>query len=275
MAVADGRLDAMVIVTPIGTDHHLRRAPTATFLLIAANVAVFLATLRPEGGVAAFFQAWGLVPANPTLVTLFTSMFMHAGFFHLLGNMLFLFAFGPAVEDRLGAVRFTALYLAFGAVGGLLHVAIQVLCFPARLAVPAVGASAAICGVMGWFMVAYPRAQVGFAYFVWLFLVYVRYGIFRVSAFWAVAYFAAGDLFWALFTVHTGVQLQVASWAHLGGFLAGAALALVLCDVADDDRADEPTCPRPAFRQIRAADGLAADEAFIARHRTPARRRVA
>src|ERR1043165_6323760 len=144
---------------PIGDDDSARRTtPIVTYALIAFNVVVFLLELSNGD---AFIERWSFVPsrfmANPTgeFATLFTSMFMHAGWVHLLGNMLYLWIFGDNVEDRLGHALFFVFYILCG-IGATL----AQLAFSLGSNVPNLGASGAIAGVLGAYIVLFPKGQV-------------------------------------------------------------------------------------------------------------------
>jgi membrane associated rhomboid family serine protease len=151
-----------------------------------------------------------LYPAKNVLLAVVTSMFLHGGLLHLAGNMLFLWIFGNNVEDRLGHVRYLAFYLAAGVVATLAHVAVQ----PAST-VPVVGASGAIAGIMGAYLVWFPRARVTtlFVFFIILFR--------QVQARWVLG-------LWFLSQFLVNPNDGVAWMAHVGGFVFGALVALVI-----------------------------------------------
>ncbi len=203
--------------------------PWITLLLILANVVVFAVELSQGSELPVFAQRWGLVPADVSAwlrqqpgadagpdVTLLTSMFLHADWLHLLLNMLYLAVFGATVERRLGRLRYTVLYLVAGVVGGLAHV----LSGPTS-DVPAIGASGAIAGVIGANLVLLPGASVGSLAPV-LFPQPVR----NVPAFVLLAIWAIAQFFTGLATI--AAASRMAWWAHVGGFLGGVVLALLL-----------------------------------------------
>lgn len=218
---------------PLKTTEPLKRFPFITLLLIAANVYVFTQQLLIDDP-NAFFQQWGLVPANyprlfssevgtdlttSPLLPFVTSMFLHGGLWHLLGNMLSLFVFGPNMEDRFGHVRFLAVYMACGLAAGLTQIA-----FSAGSEVPIVGASGAIAGVMGAFFLMFPRARV-----VTLFLIIVFPLIVRIPAFFYLLFWIGMNVLNALSEIQLGAPSQgVAWWAHIGGFAIGMVYAGVL-----------------------------------------------
>jgi len=217
--------------------------PFVTIALILVNVLVFLLELsqlsaargpswfREEPG---FFEQYGLTPLNVTLalrgrpilpgytlpmwLTFFTSMFLHGGWMHLIGNMWYLWIFGDNVEDRMGHVKFLVFYVACGLGAGAIHVA-----FNATSAVPTVGASGAIAGVLGAYLLAFPRAGVltllplGFLWTV------VELPAFVVLGFWFVIQYVSGLR--SLTMMNLG---GVAWWAHVGGFVLGLLLLPLL-----------------------------------------------
>lgn len=200
-----------------------RRAPVMTVLLIAVNVGVFLYELSvPPNRLPTVFFAFGLVPARllspdpaAAALSLLTSMFLHGGWLHLVGNMWSLWIFGDNVEDRMGKLRFLLFYLLAGVAAGLTHA----LAGPGST-VPTVGASGAIAGVMGAYFLMFPRSRV---LTVVPFLLYPLF--FEMPAFFFLAYwFLAQILSGTLSLVGPGGVGGVAWWAHGGGFLAGALL---------------------------------------------------
>ncbi|MEA5161389.1 rhomboid family intramembrane serine protease [Cereibacter johrii] len=206
---------------PIRDHNPSGRTPYVTYALIVANVLIFLAmhygSASPLALEAAFFD-WGLVPAElmqgQGYEGLLTSMFLHGGWAHLLGNMLFLYIYGDNLEDVLGHGGFSLFYLA----AGLAAAAAQVLADPFSW-IPMVGASGAIAGVMGGYLLLFPRAKVDV-----LIIIVIFFRIIPVPAFLLLG-------LWFLFQVVSGVAVPtdqggVAYWAHAGGFGAGILLTL-------------------------------------------------
>jgi len=188
------------------------RIPVITGFIIAVNVAVFLLELTRGD---AFVMQWSAIPAQITSghhwITILTAMFMHGSWSHIIGNMIFLWAFAPEIEDAMGPVRYLVFYLAGGLVAMLAQVAAD-----AHSTVPNLGASGAIAAVMGAFIVTYPRDQIKSVLFIFVFF--------------KVTYIPAALLigFWFLSQlVHAGAVAQtqtggVAYLAHVGGFIFGA-----------------------------------------------------
>jgi membrane associated rhomboid family serine protease len=186
--------------------------PLATALIIALNVVVFLLELT-QGD--AFISQWAATPAQIAsgqhLVTLFSSMFMHGGWLHIIGNMVFLWAFGPEIEDAMGKVRYVVFYL----VGGIAAMLAQVVADPSST-VPSLGASGAIAAVMGAFLVTYPRDQIKTVLFLGFFARVTLVPAALLIGFWILTQLVSlGSV--------TGVQSGgVAYMAHVGGAIFGA-----------------------------------------------------
>jgi membrane associated rhomboid family serine protease len=206
---------------PIGDDNTARRSlPVVTYALIAANVVFFL--IEASGG-QAFIQQWAFIPRRfgmdpaGTWPTIFTAMFMHAGLLHLGGNMLYLWIFGDNVEDRLGPVKFLIFYL----VCGIAATFAQYYVSPGSR-IPNVGASGAIAGILGSYLLLFPHARVR----VLLYNQIVYMPALAVLGFWIVLQIFAGAGAW-----FTTTQSQdtggVAYMAHVGGFVAGFLITLV------------------------------------------------
>lgn len=210
-----------------------RHFPLVTIALIICNVMVFLYMLSLEAQgehyLEAFVQRAAVIPAiftnygstnartlEPFWLTVFTAMFMHAGPVHLLGNLLYLWIFGNNVEDIMGGVRFLLFYL----VCGIVATAAYILSDP-QSTVPSLGASGAIAGVLGAYLVRFPRAQVDSCLFLFIFVTVVRLPAFIVLAFWFVLQLFSG---FAELTRTSQGQGGVAYWAHIGGFFAGMVL---------------------------------------------------
>jgi len=206
---------------PVGDDNTGRRTvPYVTFGLIAVNVLFFFAELN---GGEALIEQWAFVPrrflANPAgdFLTLFTSMFMHAGWVHLLSNMLYLWIFGDNVEDRLGHIKFTAFYL----VCGLAATAAQ-LAFSTGSNIPNLGASGAIAGVLGAYILMFPQGRVN---------VLMGRGVIPVPALVVIGFWIVLQLFSGIGSFATTTTEDtggVAYMAHIGGFIAGLVLTFLL-----------------------------------------------
>jgi membrane associated rhomboid family serine protease len=231
-------------VLPIGDRDHREGMPVVNLAIIAINVLIFVLLQLPSD---AFTMAFSAIPReittgtdivgptpvtlpdgtteslphapgpNPIWLTLFTSMFMHGGWLHLIGNMLFLFIFGDNVERAFGAVKYVVFYLVCGIVGSLAHVLVD----PASV-IPSLGASGAISGVLAGYLVLFPRNPVRV-------LVGMRY-VTEVPALvmiglWALLQFVSG---FAALTVPSAQTSGVAYMAHIGGFVAGLALTFLL-----------------------------------------------
>jgi membrane associated rhomboid family serine protease len=198
-----------------------RTAPVVTIALIAANAVVFLyQRWLPERDLLSLMQTFGVVPLAFAWPAVATSMFLHAGWLHLIGNMLFLWIFGDNVEDRMGHGRFLVFYGLCGTAAALAQVAAD----PSSGA-PMVGASGAIAGVMGAYLVLFPRSRV-----LTLLPFFVFWDIIEVPAIFFLGFWFVMQLFSSLGTMgaHTADAMgAVAFWAHAAGFAAGAAAVFV------------------------------------------------
>ena len=216
---------------PLKDDNPTRRIPVVNLLLILANVAVFVYQYLylPEGP-AFLIDRLGFIPGEvfaledapplapiPIPLTLVTSMFIHGGWLHVLGNMLYLFIFGDNIEDRLGHGRYLAFYLACGLSAGLTHGFLF-----AQSQVPCVGASGAIAGVLAAYMCFYPRAKVSTLFIFFIFIRIVRLPAIVVLGIWIALQIASG------ITELSAQAGGVAWFAHIGGFGAGLLLALLI-----------------------------------------------
>jgi rhomboid family protein len=231
-----------------------RTTPYVTWLLMAANVLAFLyerAMVEAVGD--RFVVAWGLVPArfahDPAgeAVTVVTSMFLHGGWLHLGGNMLFLWIFGDNVEDRLGHGRYSLFYLLSGAAAA----AAQFFIDPTS-PVPMVGASGAIAGVLGGYVLLYPRARVLVALPIFVFVQFFELPAWVVIGEWFVL-----QLFNGAFSLAPGASGGgVAFFAHIGGFIAGVAL---IKPMSPAGRARPPAPPRGDGRWVERRYGPSRD----------------
>lgn len=209
---------------PVGTDARVRGTPWATLALVILNVAAYGATLAigadPERLYAVAFKA-----ANPTILTALASLFLHTGILHLLGNMIFLSVFGPPIESRLGTVRYLVAYLACGWLANLAQAAAILSFTPELAAVPIVGASGAVSGLMGLFAVRLYFARLRFVSATVLLL----HGTVRPTRFTLPAPVGIGLWFllsWVLLVA--GAASETAVVAHLSGALFGALFGLVM-----------------------------------------------
>lgn len=219
-----------------------RSTPVVTLLLILANVIVFVHQVAlPHFAAEAFIRTYGLVPAKISMalagkrytleeaaLPLFTCMFLHGGFLHIIGNMWFLWIFGGNVEDRLGALGYMFLYFLAGIVSGISQVA-----FSWGSHIPSIGASGAISGVLGAYIVFFPRSRI--LSLVPLFIIWfmARIPAFVFIGLWFVVQFLSGMA--SLQMPNSG---GIAWWAHVGGFLIGFSLALTASARRRSRRAD-------------------------------------
>jgi membrane associated rhomboid family serine protease len=212
---------------PLGDDNSQRRSlPVVTLGLIALNVVVFFAELN---GGQAFIQQWAFVPRrfaeDPAgqVHTIFTAMFMHGGWLHLFGNMLYLWIFGDNVEDEFGTLKFLAFYL----LSGIAATFAQYFVSP-QSGIPNVGASGAIAGVLGAYLLMFPHARVR----VLVYNQIVALPAMMVLGLWIVLQLFSGIGSIAA-TSQTTDQGGVAYMAHVGGFVAGFALTFLFRGARD------------------------------------------
>jgi membrane associated rhomboid family serine protease len=202
-----------------------RTVPFVTYILIGANVLVFLMELSLGPNLERFVYIFGVVPQKvlyaftevPQLIPyatlpFFTSIFLHGGWLHLLGNMLYLYIFGDNVESALGHFRYLIFYLGCGVAASLTHL----LANPSSN-VPTVGASGAIAGVLGAYFLLFPRAKVVTLVPIFFFITFIEVPALLFLGLWFLIQFLSGSM-----TLGSDAAAGVAWWAHIGGFAAGA-----------------------------------------------------
>ena len=199
-----------------------RSTPAMTLLIIAANFFLFVVELaQPEYLQNRFIANYALVPDRLHLTALVTSMFLHGGWLHLIGNMWFLWVFGSHVEDAMGSGKFLVFYL----VCGIASAAVQ-LVMNLGSAIPTLGASGAIAGIMGAFLLLYPRARVVTLVFIVIFIT-----TFEIPAAFMLLYWFVIQLLSGLTSISSFTDAGGVAWfAHVGGFLAGILLIRLFSD---------------------------------------------
>ncbi len=217
---------------PFADNHTTRRVPIITWLLIAVNVLVFVFELQlSPRALDRFMLTWGLIPHNVltaighpfaaaswhTFATLLTSMFIHAGWLHIVGNMLFLLVFGDDIEERMGSLAFLGFYLLCGLIAGLVQV-FALSPFLGGQYTPTLGASGAIAGTLGAYLVLYPTRWI--TVLIPIFIIPIPLAL---PAFVMIGWWFVQQLFYGVMSLTpTAVQSGgVAFWAHVGGFIAG------------------------------------------------------
>lgn len=220
---------------PLRDSTRSRTFPVVTVTLIVLNVLIFFRqTTLGQSGLGMFISQYALIPARFTegfqllsLAGLFhpqlvTSTFLHGSWVHLISNMLYLWIFGDNIEDRLGRWRYLLLYLLTGVIGNLAHIMTD-----PQSPIPLIGASGAVAGILGAYILAFPRARITSVIFV-LFFFTIR----EIPAFYFL-------LFWFLLQILNGITslgimgTTVAWWAHIGGFLSGMLLLFLFKKRAD------------------------------------------
>ncbi len=222
-------------MVPLRDDNPVSTTPVVTYGLIGLNIAVFLYQLGlSRVGLDRWFEAWALVPAQLSesfqgaleapayeWITLVSSQFLHGGFFHVGGNLLYLWVFGNNIEDQLGHLRFLIFYLGCGVLAGLT----QWMVDPAST-VPTVGASGAIAGVMGAYILRFPRAHI-----VTLIPLIIFFTTIRVPAIFFLGFWFVQQALFGLASLSSEASWSdggVAYWAHSGGFVFGLILGPML-----------------------------------------------
>ena len=221
-------------MVPLNDENPTSKTAYVVYALILANVVIFLYEISlSETQLRQFFYSWAVVPCQltnncsvalpispiPEWLTLFTAQFLHGGWLHLGGNMLFLWIFGNNVEDCLGHVKFLIFYLACGVLASLSQ-----CFFSSTSAIPSLGASGAIAGVMGAYILKYPKAKVLTLIPIGFFITTVRIPAFFFLGFWFVQ-----QAFYSVASLNTPANIGmesggIAYWAHAGGFVFGAIL---------------------------------------------------
>jgi membrane associated rhomboid family serine protease len=217
---------------PLRDDQPIFSTPVVNYFLIALNVAVFVWELslgmQSNRALNSFLVEFGVVPRHTLAVLtghsydglttavlpLFTSMFLHASFLHVAGNMLFLWIFGDNIEDHIGHFQYLVFYLISGVAAGATHILLN-----QGSRVPSVGASGAIAGVMGAYFILYPRARV-LIWFPPIFFFHVPAWL--MLGYWFVGQFLSGTMTAIAETTQTSGG--IAFWAHVGGFVAGVVM---------------------------------------------------
>lgn len=213
----------MFFLLPLGVDYRAQRYPVVTFTLIGINVVAFLAAFCFEwsGGeeaTRAMYRNFWLVPADLHWHTLLTSMFVHGGWMHLLGNMVYLFLFGSCVEDLIGRRKFVLFYLLGGLAADLTHMALM---SGAGASLPTGGASGAISACIGGFVLLLPKTGINFHYWYWI-LMRFGSGEFWLPSWLVISFWFLGDVVGAVLDAGSG-HGGVAFGAHVGGFVGGFA----------------------------------------------------
>jgi membrane associated rhomboid family serine protease len=218
------------------------RVPVVNRALVAANVVVFITQLFLGAMTERIILTFGYIPARLThpaafhyslwevAITLATSLFLHGGFVHLAGNMIYLWVFGGAIEDVMGHVRYFLFYIACGAMGSLTHTFL----FPTST-IPSIGASGSIAGLLGAFLVLRPHARI-----ITLFPLVVYWAMAEIPAIIFLPVWFGMQFFNGFLSIEAARRVQevsgIAWWAHVGGFVFGAVVAVVWRVAAKDSR---------------------------------------
>ena len=213
---------------PLRDENPTSSTPIVVYALIAINVVVFLHQMTLGSGLDGFFQVYAVIPQElsasfqgvstnqpvPELATLITSQFLHGGLAHIGGNMLFLWTFGDNIEHDLGHFKFLLFYLICGILAGLTH-----WFFAMQSGVPTLGASGAIAGVMGAYLIKYPKAKI-----LTLLPLFIIWTTVRIPAIYFLGFWFVQQAFSSVASLGMEEAAGVAYWAHAGGFVFGAIL---------------------------------------------------
>ena len=222
---------------PLNDENPSYSTPVVVYALIAINVVVFLHQMSLGRGLDGFFQLYAVIPQQltasfngipvnqpvPEILTLITSQFLHGGLMHIGGNMLFLWTFGDNIEHDLGHFKFLLFYITCGVLAGLTH-----WFFGMQSGVPTVGASGAIAGVMGAYIIKYPKAKI----LTLLPLLFIFTTV-RIPAIYFLGFWFVQQAFSSVASLGMPEAGGVAYWAHSGGFIFGAILAPILGLMSD------------------------------------------
>ncbi|MEM8719931.1 MAG: rhomboid family intramembrane serine protease [Cyanobacteria bacterium P01_G01_bin.39] len=217
---------------PLKDENPTYSTPIVVYALIAINVVVFLHQMTLGSGVPGFFQLYAVIPQElsasfagiptnqpvPEILTLITSQFLHGGLMHIGGNMLFLWTFGDNIEHDLGHAKFLLFYLVCGVLAGLTH-----WFFGMQSGVPTVGASGAIAGVMGAYLIKYPQAKI-----VTLLPLFIIWTTVRIPALYFLGFWFLQQALSSVASLGMPEAGGVAYWAHAGGFVFGAIIGPML-----------------------------------------------
>jgi membrane associated rhomboid family serine protease len=208
-----------MFVIPVEKNNPIRHTPWVVYSLIALNILIFIVTIF------SFKSNWvynrfGFVPSEPRIITAFTSMFLHAGIWHILGNMFFFWMFGDNIEDVIGPVFFILAYLICGFAATGLH-----YIFNYGSKVPCVGASGAISGVVGLYLTFFPRTKTDLVFYIFRFEIKTI----TTTAFVAIGVWFIEQATLGLAIHFTGLRsyVPIAFWAHIGGLIAGILIGLL------------------------------------------------
>ena len=230
-------------MVPLRDNNPTTITPLVTYGLIGLNIAVFVFQLNlSREGLDSFFDDWALVPSQLTesfrgeldapayeWITLVSSQFLHGGFFHVGGNLLYLWVFGNNIEDQLGHVKFLIFYLGCGVLAGLTQWG-----FDPYSTIPTIGASGAIAGVMGAYILRFPRATI-----ITLIPLIIFFTTIRIPAIFFLGFWFVQQALFSLASLSSDVNLGssgVAYWAHSGGFVFGLILGPLLGLMASKPR---------------------------------------
>lgn len=215
---------------PVKDDNPVESTPYLTIFLVLINLIIFIFTII-TGTFDQVVREYAMRPAEiisgDNLHTLFTSMFLHGGFLHVIGNVWFLWIFGVNIEDYFGVSKFLLIYFLAGIVASLTHVFIY-----SNSYIPTIGASGAVAGILGAYIVKYPRARI---YTVFLFFIFY---LVKIPAIIFLGIWIGVQVLSGTVTIVAGMQVSTAYWAHAGGFVTGAIIVYILDRIKGEVRVE-------------------------------------
>jgi len=212
----------MFFFWPIHDEFGVKRVPFINYTIIFVNVIVYF-LFGFSGNYEQIVETFGFIPSRFSWLTIFTSMFLHGSFMHLIGNMWFLYLMGDNIEDRWGHLQYLFFYLFSGVIAALFY---KIFSTGKALEIPSIGASGAISGVVGAYMILFPKSRITFWYYMFAFF-RIFSGTFDIFAWFWISLWFFQQIVGMLMNINSTESAGIAFGAHVGGFLAGMGIALI------------------------------------------------
>jgi len=213
----------MFFFWPIHDEFGVKRVPFINYTIIFVNVIVYF-LFGFSGNYEQIVETFGFIPSRFSWLTIFTSMFLHGSFMHLIGNMWFLYLMGDNIEDRWGHLQYLFFYLFSGVIAALFY---KIFSTGKALEIPSIGASGAISGVVGAYMILFPKSRITFWYYMFAFF-RIFSGTFDIFAWFWISLWFFQQIVGMLMNINSTESAGIAFGAHVGGFLAGMGIALIV-----------------------------------------------
>ncbi|HON06339.1 MAG TPA: rhomboid family intramembrane serine protease, partial [Candidatus Ratteibacteria bacterium] len=210
----------MFFFWPIHDEFGVKRVPFINYTIIFVNVIVYF-LFGFSGNYEQIVETFGFIPSRFSWLTIFTSMFLHGSFMHLIGNMWFLYLMGDNIEDRWGHLQYLFFYLFSGVIAALFY---KIFSTGKALEIPSIGASGAISGVVGAYMILFPKSRITFWYYMFAFF-RIFSGTFDIFAWFWISLWFFQQIVGMLMNINSTESAGIAFGAHVGGFLAGMGIA--------------------------------------------------